>query len=106
MKSELVKLDVLINKEEVDALSFIIHADTAYERGRKDVREVKRRNPGDSYSRFQSRQQSEVRSSRVKQFVRCVKTCWQNVMVEISAVRESFWKNRKKERNVCVRWAT
>ena len=35
VKSELVKLDILINKEEVDALSFIIHADTAYERGRK-----------------------------------------------------------------------
>ena len=33
--SSLVKLDILINKEEVDALSFIIHADTAYERGRK-----------------------------------------------------------------------
>ena len=102
VKSELVKLDILINKEEVDALSFIIHADTAYERGRKMCEKRSR----DSYSRFQSRQQSEVRSSRVKQFVRCVKTCWQNVMVEISAVRESFWKNRKKERNVCVRWAT
>ena len=35
VQSNLVKLDILINKEEVDALSFIIHADTAYERGRK-----------------------------------------------------------------------
>ena len=35
VQSELVKLDILINKEEVDALSFIVHADTAYERGRK-----------------------------------------------------------------------
>ena len=33
--SRLVKLDILINKEEIDALSFILHADTAYERGRK-----------------------------------------------------------------------
>ena len=33
VRSELVKLDILINKEEVDALSFIVHAQTAYERG-------------------------------------------------------------------------
>ena len=30
-----MKLDILINKESVDALSFIVHKDTAYERGRK-----------------------------------------------------------------------
>ncbi len=34
-QSELVKLDILINKEEVDALSFIVHKESAYERGRK-----------------------------------------------------------------------
>ena len=39
--SELVKLDILINKEEVDALSFIIHKDTAYERGRKMCEKLK-----------------------------------------------------------------
>ncbi|MFA9378576.1 MAG: translation elongation factor 4 [Lachnotalea sp.] len=40
-RSRLVKLDILINKEEVDALSFIIHADTAYERGRKMCEKLK-----------------------------------------------------------------
>ena len=44
-KSELVKLDILINKEEVDALSFIIHADTAYERGRKMCEKLKEEIP-------------------------------------------------------------
>ncbi len=39
--SKLVKLDILINKEEVDALSFIVHADSAYERGRKMCEKLK-----------------------------------------------------------------
>jgi GTP-binding protein LepA len=40
-QSDLVKLDILINKEEVDALSFIVHASTAYERGRKMCEKLK-----------------------------------------------------------------
>ena len=40
-QSELVKLDILVNKEEVDALSFIVHKDTAYERGRKMCEKLK-----------------------------------------------------------------
>ncbi len=40
-QSELVKLDILINKEEVDALSFIVHGETAYERGRKMCEKLK-----------------------------------------------------------------
>ena len=44
-QSQLVKLDILINKEEVDALSFIVHADTAYERGRKMCEKLKEEIP-------------------------------------------------------------
>lgn len=40
-KSELVKLDILVNKEDVDALSFIVHKDGAYERGRKMCEKLK-----------------------------------------------------------------
>ena len=39
--AKLVKLDILINKEEVDALSFIVHADSAYERGRRMCERLK-----------------------------------------------------------------
>lgn len=40
-QAELVKLDILINHEEVDALSFIVHKDSAYERGRKMCEKLK-----------------------------------------------------------------
>ena len=40
-QASLVKLDILINKEEVDALSFIVHKDSAYERGRKMCEKLK-----------------------------------------------------------------
>ncbi len=40
-KSEMVKLDILINREEVDALSFIVHKESAYERGRKMCEKLK-----------------------------------------------------------------
>lgn len=41
VKSNLVKLDILINKEPVDALSFIVFEGTAYERGRKMCEKLK-----------------------------------------------------------------
>ncbi len=43
--SKLVKLDMLINREEVDALSFIVHEDTAYERGRRMCERLKEEIP-------------------------------------------------------------
>ena len=41
VQSPLVKLDILVNREEVDALSFIVHADSAYERGRRMCERLK-----------------------------------------------------------------
>ena len=40
-RSELVKLDIYVNGESVDALSFIVHKDSAYERGRKMIEKLK-----------------------------------------------------------------
>ena len=41
-KSDLIKLDLHINNEPVDALSFIVHKDSAYERGRKMAEKLKK----------------------------------------------------------------
>ncbi len=43
--ASLVKLNILINKEEVDALSFIVHESSAYERGRKMCQKLKNEIP-------------------------------------------------------------
>ncbi len=44
-RSKLCKLDILVNKEEVDALSFIVFEESAYERGRKMCEKLKNEIP-------------------------------------------------------------
>ena len=57
-RSELVKLDILINKEMVDALSFIVFKESAYERGRKMCEKLKGEIPKAVCLRYLFRQQS------------------------------------------------
>ena len=80
VRSELVKLDILINKEEVDALSFIVFEGSAYERGRKMCEKLKEEIPR-----------------------QCVRTFLRNVTAVTFHVRRNCLKNRKKERRECVR---
>ena len=44
-EGKMVKLDILVNKQQIDALSFIVHAGSAYERGKKMCEKLKNEIP-------------------------------------------------------------
>ena len=44
-EGKMVKLDILVNKQQIDALSFIVHANSAYERGKKMCEKLKNEIP-------------------------------------------------------------
>ena len=80
--SKLVKLDILVNKEPVDALSFIVHEAGAYDRGRKMCEKLKDEIPSAPSARM------SLPSATAVTF----------------PVRRSFWRSRRKERSGC-RWS-
>ena len=64
-KSDLVKLDVMLNGDVVDALSFIIHRDKAYQRARKMVEKL-RLDVKDKLERVIGTSQEDILKSEVK----------------------------------------
>ena len=95
--SKLVKLDILLNGDMVDALSFILFADNAYPRARKICEKLKENIPRQM---FEIPVQAPGRPSRP-----CARTCWPSATAAISRGRRSCWKSKKRARNGCVRSA-
>lgn len=94
--SKLVKMDIMLNGEKIDALSFIVHRDYAYERGKVIVEKLKELIPR---QHFEVPIQAAIGQKIVAALPlkRCVKTYWLNVTAETSRGNGSFLKNKKKE---------
>ena len=90
-ESKLVKLDILLNGEIVDALSFILFADNAYARARRICEKLKENIPRQMFE-IPCRRPSAARSSPARRSRRCARTFWPSATAATSRAKEAAGK--------------
>ena len=94
-QSKLVKMDILLNSEQVDALSFIVHRDFAYERGKEIVEKLKELIPRQQFE-VQFKPQLVRKLLHARPLNRWVKMCLLNVTVEIFQETKIIGKTKRR----------
>ena len=98
-RSQLVKMDILLNGDKVDALSFIVHKEFAYERGNLSLINLRKLFHVNN-SKYLFKQLSVKKSLPVQISKPFVKTSWLSVTVVTFHVNVNSSKNKKPVRNV------
>ena len=98
--SRLVKLDILLNGEVVDALSFILFADNAYPRARKICEKLKDNIPR---AQFEIPVQAAIGGKIIaRETIKGARTCWPSATAATSPGRRSCWKSRRRAKSGCA----
>ena len=98
VESEMVKLDMLVNTEPMDAFSCIIYRSKAEGRGRAWPRSSKKSSPGNN-SPSRSRPPSAAKSSPPKSSAPSAKTSRPNATAVTCPANASCWRNRRKAKS-------